>query len=239
MANRLTSLNGKMAPWHLASELWTLRLLVNAEAWKALEYSTFEGRYCDFSLQVRGLNDFAQRVHDMAEAFQDEAELGRRGFPEDFGSQVEVMRTHKFAGIAHFDEIFKELQDGLAACEADARTKPLFYSPLNENLEMIARLFGLSEDEKIVFAYLLLVKSSGNMRSIANLFIYEAGGVKLMGEVVSCATGIELSKVRKILQQDSALMTSLIKIDGAPIATSKTFILLTTRLMRACCSKRA
>lgn len=214
MGNRLTSTNGVNTPCHLVTELWILRLLVKAQAWKALESNMFVGRYSDLNLNVRGLSDFAQRMQELTERFQETNQIGRRNFPDDFGSIVKEMREHKFEGIENFGPIPRELEEGLAQCEALALTEPLFFSPFNENLEMIARLFGLNDDEKTVFAFLLLVKCSGNMKSIANLFTYTTGGVKLMGEVIACATDLELIKVRKALQPDSILTTSLVKFNG-------------------------
>lgn len=216
MANRLTSLNDTNTPWHLAGQLWILRLLVHGQAWKVLEDSLFEEEYADtISLNVCGLNEFVQHMHSLCEKFEEEAHLHKNELPDDFGSQVEIMRKHKFAGVEHFGLVPEPLRNGLAECEALVRTETLFDSPLKENLAMIAHLFGLTQDEKMIFAFLLLVKRSASMRTIVNLFNYKENGLKLMGEVISCATGIELTKVRKALQPESVLMTTLVKIEDS------------------------
>lgn len=209
--------------------LYASRLLFGGQLWKTLDTESIERMLGDVPILrelIQKCNELTQKyeksrkeqlVSDRKErmAWIEEekdanAERGdffydSRDLPETVGDRIQRLKELTESKLT----VDKQLEKSLKKLERSAeRNKNLLPAPLEKNLELIANLFGLNRVETNIFAFLLYLKISDTLQTIANVLDYSRNTIPLICGLVARATLENEDLVREALSENGQLVNS-------------------------------
>ncbi|MCI6631544.1 MAG: AAA family ATPase [Sutterella sp.] len=166
--------------------LWSLRLFVTGQGWRVARYLDPESAFPGYAALSKRLQPL---VNQLKESERDD-------------SLKDVLCYLYQAGLISHRETIEtppELTEALNDYETRPRSGPELLSPFAENIDLLAKVFSLSEDERLISIFMALVGYRNSiLRNIVG-FYDTSEGLPLLYQIISCATKIHESRVFNIL----------------------------------------
>ncbi|MDO4936865.1 MAG: hypothetical protein Q4E62_03020 [Sutterellaceae bacterium] len=221
---RFDSLYSPCPKRHLAPELWTLRLLVYGHAWRMMTADCIDGPLKNrWQYYVRGLMALLEKMKDLrwvhAKAFREKPDKSYKDLQclsPYLGDAYDQLKAEGYDEVKDFVDTPKELLDALQECEKELKTRPLFESPMRENLELLAKLFALSHEAVLVLAFFVFIACDYWVKRVANCFNCDERGFAMVLEILSCATGLRVEKIRELFNDKNGNFSLIIHPLRAP-----------------------